>query len=89
MPAGAPHHTKTGLCCFKVISKRVGDISSHSKGIVSQTVLALFTKLFLPTLSLLKSKNEMQTGNLKKKMDGDLFVCVAFYYGSFIKKYNF
>jgi len=48
-----PFHMETGVVCFMVISNSVGDISSHSNGIVSQMVFALFAKLFFPTLFLL------------------------------------
>jgi len=49
-----PHYKKMGVLRFIVISKINGDISSHSKEIVSLMEFVLFIKLFLPTLFLLK-----------------------------------
>jgi len=58
---------KIGVALFKVMSNNEGDMSIHSKWIVSLMALALFTKLFLPTLFLLRSVNDILAGNLRKK----------------------
>jgi len=58
---------KIGIVLFKVMSNNEGDKSIHWKGIVSPMALALFINLFLPTLFLLRSVNDILPGNLRRK----------------------
>jgi len=44
---------------LQITSKKIGKISSHSNSIVLQIVFALFTKLVLPTLFLLRYEKKM------------------------------